>query len=379
MKDEEMVGDPTLTSLSPRPRSSIRIATTTAEPPTTYKGGGKKLEIICSIHDSFWQTPGNHLMGHGCPGCARIMSQPEHDLKTFVESLGVKVIQRDRAVLEGKELDLYLPDHGLALEYCGLRWHSEEFGKSKNAHLDKHLACERAGIRLITIFEDEWLEYPDKIKTTLRHFLGSSPRGVYARLTKIREIPWSEAKPFLNKYHLLGAGTAGHYRIGAYHGDQLIAVMTFGSPSDERGSTNDLVDMKRFVTDGRNHPGLGSKMFLWAINQYKFDRVIAFVDRRWFTGSFKSISGFRQVGQSPPTLFWTRREKRYHRRFLTKKLAVQKGLLEPGETKVAMMQRLGYYRIWDCGKLKLEWTSPEASSRAPEQDSRTEPTGPRSG
>lgn len=328
-----------------------------------YRGMDRKLDIICSKHGVFRQTPGNHLSDHGCPRCGKSISQPEIDLKEFLESLGASVIHRDRSILKGKELDLYLPDHRLALEYCGLRWHSEEFGRTKNAHLNKHLSCEQEGIRLITIFEDEWLERPDQIKATLRHFLGRSKPGVYARKVKIKEITWSEAKPFLARHHLLGSGTSGRYRIGAYYGDQLIGVMTFGSPSDERGR-NDIVEMKRFVSDGRNHPGLGSKMFKWAIREYKFDHVMAFVDRRWFTGSFKSISGFVQTGQSLPTLFWTKQNKRYHRRFMTKKKAIKQGILNPGETKLQLMNRLGYQRIWDCGKIKLEWINPEASFRA---------------
>lgn len=34
-----------------------------------YKGVAKKIEIICSQHGSFWQTPKNHQLGQGCPSC----------------------------------------------------------------------------------------------------------------------------------------------------------------------------------------------------------------------------------------------------------------------------------------------------------------------
>jgi hypothetical protein len=36
-----------------------------------YQGGGKKVVITCPIHGDFGQTPGNHLMGYGCPSCAK--------------------------------------------------------------------------------------------------------------------------------------------------------------------------------------------------------------------------------------------------------------------------------------------------------------------
>jgi hypothetical protein len=35
-----------------------------------YEGANKKVTIICSKHDEFKQNPGAHLMGNGCPVCA---------------------------------------------------------------------------------------------------------------------------------------------------------------------------------------------------------------------------------------------------------------------------------------------------------------------
>lgn len=34
-----------------------------------YDGSRAKVEIICHIHGSFWQTPAMHLQGQGCPRC----------------------------------------------------------------------------------------------------------------------------------------------------------------------------------------------------------------------------------------------------------------------------------------------------------------------
>lgn len=35
-----------------------------------YVGAKVPLEIICSVHGSFWQRPTNHVNGQGCPSCA---------------------------------------------------------------------------------------------------------------------------------------------------------------------------------------------------------------------------------------------------------------------------------------------------------------------
>ena len=37
-----------------------------------FKGSQKKVCIICPIHGEFWQTPEQHLKGHGCPTCGHI-------------------------------------------------------------------------------------------------------------------------------------------------------------------------------------------------------------------------------------------------------------------------------------------------------------------
>lgn len=318
--------------------------------PDEYVLAREKIEIECPKHGKFSQTPNDHLSGYGCPVCGFTLSKAENQIKEFIADLGIEVVQRDRVQIKPYELDLWIPSLNLAIEYCGIIWHSEKFNDDPLHLVKKHELCENKGIRLITIFEDEWIEYPEKVKSTIRHIVGRSDRGVGARKINVREITWAVAKEFLDRHHLLNAGPSGTQRIGAFHGDTLVGVMTFGSPSDERGQTGQI-EMKRFVTDGRNHPGLGSKMFKWAVREYSFTEVSAFVDRRWFTGTFKSISGFVCVGTTKPSLFWVHGQSRYHRRF------VSKSDLEGPGTKREKLNRLGYYRIWDCGKNKMLWKS----------------------
>ena len=61
----------------------------------------------------------------------------------------------DRSIIRPKELDIYLPDLKLAIEYNGLYWHSIERGTDKYAHRNKSIACREKDIRLIHLFEFE--------------------------------------------------------------------------------------------------------------------------------------------------------------------------------------------------------------------------------
>lgn len=245
---------------------------------------------------------------------------------------------------------IYCPDYGLAIEYCGLWWHSIDQGKPRTYHLNKHERCESLGIRLITIFEDEWLDGADKVKATLRHCVGKSPRGIGGRKARIQTISWKEAKTFLNRYHLQGAGSPGLVQYGAFDGDDMIAVAVFGLASGERSSRG--IELKRYVSDGRNHPGLATRVFHRGMNDNGWGEIVAYVDRRWFTGSFKYEAGFEKDGKVGPTLFYAKGKKRYNRRFLTKKKLVSDGA-NPNRTKRSILADLGYFQIYDAGRIRL--------------------------
>lgn len=281
------------------------------------------------------------------------ISAGQLELENFLTSLGVEFETNVRTIIAPYELDIYIPEFEIAIEYNGLFWHSEANGKDAGYHLMKTKMCEEKGVRLIHLMEDEWRDQTEQCKATLRHFFGKSERGVFARKTTIREIPWSVAKPFLDEHHLLFSGAAGSYRIGAYDGDELIGVMVFGTKTNE-GSSPDEIELKRFVTNKKNNPGLGSKMFKHAIREKGYDRVVAFVDRRWFTGLVKDHIGFEVVGASEPVVWWTNGTTRRHRRFMTKEQLIER-FGDTGQSKREMLREHGFVRIWDCGKIKLEW------------------------
>lgn len=47
-----------------------------------YKNSSVKVEIICTVHGPFLQTPGNHMRGQGCPKCAGVkLSTKEEFIK----------------------------------------------------------------------------------------------------------------------------------------------------------------------------------------------------------------------------------------------------------------------------------------------------------
>jgi hypothetical protein len=48
-----------------------------------FKNTKTKVEIVCNDHGSFYQPPGNHMMGQQCPSCS---GRPKITTKTFIEN-----------------------------------------------------------------------------------------------------------------------------------------------------------------------------------------------------------------------------------------------------------------------------------------------------
>lgn len=159
-----------------------------------YTKNTDNVTIICPIHGEFKQRCDSHRSGIGCSKCSNNgISKEETELKDFLNSLDIKIIENDRMILEGKELDIFIPSHNIAIEYNGLYWHSEQY-IDKNYHLNKTEACEAKGIQLIHIFEDEWLYKQDIVKSRLKNILGLTQNKIWARKCEIKIVDTKDSK-----------------------------------------------------------------------------------------------------------------------------------------------------------------------------------------
>lgn len=94
-------------------------------------------------------------------------SAKEKEILNFIkENYNGKIIENDRKILNGKELDIYLPDLNLAFEFNGDYWHSTIY-KDQNYHLNKSKLCLIKNIDLIHIFEFEWNNNKEIIKNII--------------------------------------------------------------------------------------------------------------------------------------------------------------------------------------------------------------------
>lgn len=115
-------------------------------------------------------------------------SAQQRELSDWLTSLDIKVETNVRNIITG-ELDIFLPDYNLAIEYCGVFLHSDAHPRiTPTYHLNKFRQCQEKNIRLITMYEDEWLYTKDIVKQKLITILGKNNNSIYARKCSIVEV-----------------------------------------------------------------------------------------------------------------------------------------------------------------------------------------------
>lgn len=247
------------------------------------------------------------------------------------------------------ELDIYIPEIKLGIEYNGLFWHSESC-KPRNYHLDKTKFFEQQGIRVIHIFEHEWKLRKEQVKSFLTSALKANLFRI--RLNKCAII-WSsssdeiaKAHSLLEVTHIQGASQSTKYVANVYHNSQLVATATFGR--HHRNSVDWV--LSRFTTQ-HNYtiPGLLSKISKLAVDNLKQD-IISWADYRISSGAGYEKANWIRQELLPPDYFYIK----ITTGAIISKQSRQKKLIN---TPLNMTEREhalqdGLDRVWDCGKIR---------------------------
>ena len=323
-----------------------------------YVGSKTKIKIICPIHGIFEETPNDHLCGKGCCKCGQQNSKQENNIKKYLNDLNINYIENERNVLSGKEIDIYVPVHKLGIEFDGLFWHSDVY-KDKNYHLNKTKECEEKNIQLLHIFEDEWLNKQEIVKSIIRSKLNIIENKIYARKCKIKEINSNTCIEFLNTNHIQGNINA-KIKIGLYYNNELVSVMIFGKKRVAMGNkiiVDNEYEMLRFCNKLNTQViGGASKLLNYFKKTYNPKSILTFADRRYSNGNLYKQLGFKFIGNTQPNYWYFKKNgiTRYHRFGFRKNILITEGF-DPNKTERQIMNERGYFRIYDCGHMKFEF------------------------
>lgn len=306
----------------------------------------------------------------GCPFCSHLVSRGEDQVLELLSLLVPEQTVARTVHLPGmgrRNVDLLVEESRLAIEYNGLRWHSERF-RRPGEHEAKVAAVRAAGYRLFVIWEDDWSDPSRRVVVvrSLAHRLGATSRlaaatpdlpliyseRVGARELSLRSVPRDEARDFLRANHLQGAAV-GTRSFGAYDRDgRLRALLAV------KGRDPGQWEIVRYASAGIVAGGF-SRLVAFAEREIRGQggcvrTWVTFADASVSDGALYEASGFvadRRIGADYSYIVGRTREHKFTYR-LSRFRADPALQYRDGLTEAQLADLNGLTRVWDYGKTR---------------------------
>jgi len=310
--------------------------------------------IECDISDGKWKN----IRCYNCYGKVGI-SYEEKTVLNHVKQYESNILENYKISNSNKELDIYIPNKSIAIEYNGGIWHS--FGssfpnninaeiKNKNNHFNKFKQCNDLNINLLQINSYEWnnLSKQNIWKSIINNKLGINNK-IYARKCKIIELHNKQKNDFLNKNHLQGMDNS-RIKLGLEYNGELVSVMTFSKPRFNKNYEWELVRFCNLL----NHNVIGgaSKLLKHFIENYSPKTLISYADLRYSNGNMYKKLGFYFKSYTPPSYVYIKSDKVLSR-FSCQKNKLPKILENFDENKTESRNMLdnNYRKLYDAGTM----------------------------
>ena len=220
------------------------------------------------------------------------------------------------------------------------------------------------GYKVITVFENEWLEKEYKLFNFLKSVLGCNKTTVYARKCYVKQIDKTIGRPFLKEEHIQGCANLSTIYFGLFETatNELLSVLTFGHHHREQSEFSNAQTsiLDRFaVKSGYNIPGGASKLLKFAITELKKlnkTQIVSWSDKRISVGNLYKVLGFTlHQDLNPDYSYWNSllpgkivEGKQKNKKCNLKVNGIP--VLQTKLTEYEATKLLNKWRIWDCGK-----------------------------
>jgi hypothetical protein len=274
-----------------------------------------------------------------CNPIGELSSIKEKELFQFIESLDVDITNGYR---DGLEIDIYIKHFKIGFEFNGLYFHSDIF-KDKLYHLNKTNFFKEKGIRIIHIWEDDWDNKKDIIKSQIRNILGMSNK-IGSRKCQIKKVNSKEAKEFLESNHIQGSYSSIKESWGLYFQEELLSIMSFDQFEGRKKMNEGEWNLSRFCNKlNYSAQGGASKLLNHFIKIKSPKRIISYADKDWSSGNLYEKLKFTKINETKPDYKYILKKKRFHKSNFRKS---RTGITE---------SNLSLPKVWDCGKIKYEF------------------------
>jgi len=280
-------------------------------------------------------------------------SNGQKEIINFLKELRINITVNDRKIINPYEIDIYLKDYNLGIEFNGIYWHSE-INKDNGYHYDKYNRCTQKGIGLIQIWEDDWTYKKDIIKSVIKSRINKNS-SIGARLCIIKVVSNEDSKIFLNENHIQG-WCISKYRYGLYFENNLVSILTI-SNSRKNITKNAKIgeyEIVRFCNKiGTNIIGSLSKLWKFFVNEINPVRVISYCDNDLFSGKSYYKIGMKLDSMSF-NYWWCDGDKRQNRWNFRKDKLISEGY-DREKTESEIMIERGWYKCYGSGNKKFIW------------------------
>ena len=321
----------------------------------TYSGAGYKARVrhkICGLEFDV-DKASYFILGDGhCEKCTTNISKPEREVYEWVKTLCPDAEQSVRNVPNVSEIDVLVRSKGVGVEFNGHWWHSvqcltrkdEKTGRSrmtyaeaKKFHYLKSFWAEKAGIRLIHIWDYEWADEKKQkvLKNIILGALGMLPERYYARNTVCNHYErgcarWAELGEFFENNNIQGNRGGSHVFTLEDEDGRVLMAYKFGRPSGGRAKKLYEYEMVR----GASAPGVqvvggASKLWKHFLDTLHPHSVVYYIDYNYFDGrSVEKLGGKFITSQPGVKNYWVKTKEaknREPRRHKEVKEAIEKG------------------------------------------------------
>lgn len=268
-------------------------------------------------------------------------SKYEIELSDFLDSLNVRHY-KSKKIIPPLEIDFYCPDYKIGIEFNGDYYHSSIY-KDKEYHFNKSKDCKRNGVRLIHVWENEWIKDYKKelIKLMLTNIFNKNKSRINAKDCKIKEISDDQAKEFNEKNHLCGHMKA-ELSYGLFYKNKLVQLLSAKKVKDKYNpkSKDCWMIVRDYPDDNSVVIGGFDKLLKHFIFKKNPSKIIGISDFNKLDGSHYESSGFIFVGYGDLDCKW----------ISDKRIVIEKPSKELKSRTIA--------KIWGCGSKKYLWINP---------------------
>lgn len=322
-----------------------------------YNTKQKEIKIQCnrnhiyeiSRHVFYSRINSNTELCTICNNIERHSSGLESQLYYFIkENYSGEIITNTKKIISPLELDIYLPELKLAFEFNGIYWHNE-INKEINYHLNKTEDCEKQGIQLIHIWEDDWINKQKIIKSMILNKLEKTINTIISDEYEVKEISDNKlVREFLNINHIQGF-IKSNIKLGLFYNNELVSLMIFQNKNMNK------YELLRFCNKlNTNIIDSENKLLNYFINNYNSKEITIFVDRSFSNCELYINLGFKFEEKTKSDYYYIIDGIKNNKFNFRKNKLVEQGY-DKNKTEHEIMLERKIFRIYYSGNLKYKY------------------------